>query len=129
MKFLKKLAVITMAFTLCFGAGAALTACGGGADNESSVEQTVTAYTFTVLNKDGSAAKDINVQLCVLGNAAACYMPMATDASGKVTYNPMGFPGEGEYEIHLFDLNMNALEFTGPVSTPTVYGEITLTLK
>ena len=122
MKILKKIAALSMALGFCFGAGAALTAC-------TSVEQTATAYEFTVLNADGTPAKDINVQLCVLGNAAACFMPVATDANGKVTYNPMGFPGEGEYEIHLFDLSMNALAFTGPVSTPTVFGEITLTLK
>jgi len=129
MKLFKKIAVLCMALTLCFGAGAALTACGGN-DETSSSEQTVTAYTFTVLNADGTAAKDINVQLCVLGNAAACYMPMATDANGKVTYNPPGFPGEGEYEIHLLSKDLStSLEFNGPVSTPTVYGEITLTLK
>ena len=127
MKILKKIAVLSMALMLCFGAGAALTACGGNKDNGTSVEQTATAYEFTVLNADGTPAKDVKVQLCVLGNAAACYMPVATDANGKVTYNPMGFPGEGEYEIHLFDLSMNALTVDGPVSTPTVFGEITLT--
>ncbi len=128
MKLFKKLAVLCMALTLCFGAGAALTACGGNTE-DSSTEQTAECYVFTVLNADGTAAKDINVQLCVLDNAAACYMPMATDANGKISYTPIGFPGEGEYEIHLFDLSMKPLEFTGPVSTPTVFGEITLTLK
>jgi hypothetical protein len=129
MKFLKTLILFTMALGLCFTAAA----CGGDTDEtsntQSSVEQTTEGYTFIVLNADGTPAQGVNVQLCVLGNAAACYMPIATDASGKVIYNPMGFPGAGEYEIHLFDLNMSALEFTGPVSTPTVYGEITLTLK
>ena len=135
MKLFKKLAIMTMALAFCCG-GAALTACGGGDDTkdsstptESSVEQTAEAYTFTVLNADGSAAANVNVQLCALGNASVCYMPMATDTNGKVTYNPMSFPGKGEYEIHLFDASMNAVEFDGPVTTPTVYGEITLTLK
>ena len=135
MKLFKSLAIFTMALGFCFAAGA----CGGDTDStsstpsnsstQSSVEQTTDAYVFTVLNADGSAAQGVNVQLCVLGNSAACFMPVATDANGKVSYNPMGFPGAGEYEIHLFDLSMQPLEFDGPVSTPTVYGEITLTLK
>lgn len=130
MRFFKKLAIFAMAFTFCCGAGLALTACGGENTPDSSVEQTAEGYEFTVRNADGSAAANVNVQLCVLGNAAACYMPMATDANGKVVYNPIGFPGKGEYEIHLLSQDLStSLEFTGPVTTPTVYGEITLTLK
>ena len=139
MKLLKKLAILSMAFTLCFGAGAALTACGGNEENSSSVsseasdnsaEQNLTAYEFTVLNADGSAATNVNVQLCVLGNGAACFMPVLTDKDGKASYNPTGFPGAGEYEIHLYDQTMTtSLEFDGTETTPTVFSKITLTLK
>ena len=132
MKFLKTLVLFTMALGLCFTAAA----CGGDTSEtsspQSSVEQTTEGYTFIVLNADGTPAQNVNVQLCVLGNAAACYMPVATDANGKVTYNPAGFPGAGEYEIHLLSQDLSTptpLAFDGPVSTPTVYGEITLTLK
>lgn len=149
MKLLKKLAILIAALTISLG----VSACMGGGNNsssasssavsssveasssaqassvESSVEAPATAYKFVVLNSNGTPAKDINVQLCVLGNAAACFMPMPTDANGEVEYNPTGFPGEGEYEIHLLSATYEALEFTGPVSTPTVFGTITLTLK
>ena len=54
-------------------------------------------------------------------------MPVATDANGKANYTST--PGAGEYEIHLLDENNFPLEFDGPVSTPTIYSEITLTLK
>lgn len=156
MKLLKKLAILATALTLCLGVIAAFTACGGGnnsssssvssnsstvssssvessveaSSEESSEDAPATAYTFVVFNSDGTPAENINVQLCVLGNSAACFMPMLTDANGVVEYVPTGFPGEGEYEIHLFDSTMvTALEFTGPVSTPTIFGTITLTLK
>ena len=130
MKVLKKIAVLSMALMFCFGAGAMLTACGDSKDNSSSVEQAATAYEFIVLNADGTPAKNVSVQLCTLGNEPACYMPITTDANGKVTYNPIGFPGEGEYEIHLLNQDLSAsLEFNGPVTTPTISSKITLTLK
>ena len=129
MKFLKQLVLFTMALGLCFTAAA----CGGNTDEtsntQSSVEQTTEGYTFIVLNADGTPAQNVNVQLCVLGNAASCFMPMPTDANGEVEYTPERFPGEGEYEIHLLSATYEALEFTGPVSTPTTFGTITLTLK
>ena len=145
-----KIAILVAALTISLGASA----CMGGGNNsssassstvnssveassstqtssvESSVEEApATAYKFIVLNSDGSPAANINVQLCVLGDAAACFMPMPTDENGVVEYNPTGFPGEGEYEIHLLSATYEALEFTGPVSTPTIFGTITLTLK
>ena len=135
MKLLKKLAILASAIVLCLGAGACM---GGGSSSSasssaaisSSDETPATVYTFIVLNADGTPAKDINVQLCVLGNDAACFMPIPTNENGVVEYNPTGFPGEGEYEIHLFTLDMTtSLTFDGPVSTPTIYGTITLTLK
>ena len=143
MKLLKKLAILIAALTISLG----VSACMGGDNSsslasssavnssvesssvESSVEAPATAYKFVVLNSDGTPAKDINVQLCVLGNAASCFMPMPTDANGEVEYTPAGFPGEGEYEIHLLSATYEALEFTGPVNTPTTFGTITLTLK
>lgn len=148
MKLLKKLAIFISAIALCIGASA----CMGG-DNasssasaanssvesslsvessaavESSQETPATVYTFIILNSDGTPATNVQVQLCVLGNSAACYMPISADANGVVEYNPAGFPGEGEYEIHLLDANYAPLEFNGPVSTPTIYSTITLTLK
>ena len=134
MKLFKKLAMVTMALILSLGAGAMITSCGGDTDNtstNSSVEQTTEGYTFIVLNVDGSAAANVNVQLCTLnpdGSLGACFMPVATDANGKAIYSAV--PGAGEYEIHLFDASMvNALEFTGDTTTPAAYSEITLTLK
>ena len=129
MKLFKKIAMVTMALMLSFGTGAMISACGGDNGNGTSSEQTENAYIFTVLNADGTAAVGVNVQLCALGNASVCYMPVATDANGKANYAPMGFPGAGEYEIHLLDEYNHPLEFDGPVSTPTIYSEITLTLK
>lgn len=138
MKFLKKLAILATALTLCLGASALFTACGGGNNSsssssassvESSVETPATAYKFIVLNADGTPAKDINVQLCTAG-ATMCFMPMLTDANGVVEYAPMGFPGEGEYEIHLFTADMTTpLEFNGSATTPATFNTITLTLK
>lgn len=155
MKLLKKLAIFISAIALCIGASA----CMGGdnasssssvASNsvvsseaessvasssveessvESSAELPATAYTFIVLNADGTPAANVQVQLCMLGNSAACFMPMPTNENGIVEYTAMGFPGEGEYEIHLLDASYAPLEFNGPVSTPTVYSTITLTLK
>ena len=125
MKLFKKLATLTMALGFCFGAGATVAACGGNEQTTSAI-----AYEFIILNADGSAAEGVNVQLCVLGNAATCYMPIAADAHGKVIYTPAGFPGKGEYEIHLLSADYStSLEFDGPVSTPTIYSTIILTLK
>ena len=146
MKLLKKLAILAMSLTLCLGTSALVTACGGNNDSssssvassvessttsstESSAEATTNAYTFIVLNSNGSPAENINVQLCMLGNGAACFMPMLTDASGKVEYTFDGFV-EGEYEIHLFDSTMTtSLEFDGPTTTTATFSTITLTLK
>lgn len=131
MKFLKTLVLFTMALGLCFTAAACGDNTNETSNTQSSVEQTTEGYTFIVLNADGTPAQGVCIKLCILGNKGACFMPMATDASGKVIYNPMGFPGAGEYEISIVSASNydESLEFTGPVSTPTVYGEITLTLK
>ena len=106
MKLLKKIAIFAMSITLCLGASALVTACGGGSSSSSStassVESTTSstqsseeapanAYNFIVLNSDGTPAKDVNVQLCMLGDGAACFMPMLTDANGKVAYAFDGF--------------------------------------
>ena len=144
MKLLKKIAIFAMSITLCLGASALVTACGGGSSSSSStassVESTTSstqsseeapanAYNFIVLNSDGTPAKDVNVQLCMLGDGAACFMPMLTDANGKVAYAFDGFVA-GEYEIHLFDSTMTtALEFDGPTTTTATFSTITLTLK
>ena len=149
MKLLRKLAILATALTLCLGASALFTACGGGNNSSSSSsvssvavsssassvaassseESAATAYKFVVLNSDGTPAKDINVQLCTAG-ATMCFMPMLTDADGVVKYAPMGFPGEGEYEIHLFTADMTTpLEFNGSATTPATFNTITLTLK
>ena len=137
MKLLKKLAIFATALTLCLSASALVTACKDGDNSssssvessaENSVEATANAYTFIILNKDGTPAKDVNVQLCMLGNSGACFMPVLTDAAGRVEYTST--PGEGEYEIHLFSADMaKALEFDGPTTTTATFSTITLTLK
>ena len=133
MKLLKKLAIFATALTLCLGASALVTACKDGDNSssssvESSVEATANAYTFIILNKDGTPAKDVNVQLCTPGAGGACFMPVLTDAAGRVEYTST--PGEGEYEIHLFSADMaTALEFDGPTTTTATFSTITLTLK
>ena len=136
MKLLKKLAILAISLTLCLGAGALTTACGGNDSSsssvssvESSTETTTNAYTFIVLNKDGTPAANVNVQLCTLGDGASCFMPILTDANGKVEYTFDGFT-EGEYEIHLFDSTMaTVLKFDGPTTTTATFSTITLTLK
>lgn len=129
MKKIKKFAAICLATICCFAVGACLTACGGKGDNSVSSEQpTYTAYEFTVIGADGKPATGVSIQLCDISNATVCYMPVAVDANGKAIYTPMGFPGEGVYEIHILK-GSEQVEFDGPTQTTNEYGAITLTLK
>lgn len=100
-----------------------------GSNNSVSSEQpTYTAYEFTVIGADGKPATGVSIQLCDISNATVCYMPVAVDANGKAIYTPMGFPGEGVYEIHILK-GSEQVEFDGPTQTTNEYGAITLTLK
>ena len=129
MKHLKKFLTLFIAAFLCLGIFA-FAACEG----DDSTPETVTAYEFTVRNADDTPAAGVFVQLCQIVNAetgelGACYDPVATDANGKVVYNPNNFPGESIYEIHLLDASYAPLSFTGEKKTPATYAKITLTLN
>ena len=125
MKTLKKFASIFMAAMMCF-AMFVFASCGDK-------KETYTAYEFTLVYENGEPAKDISVQLCTIdkttGELGMCYMPVAADENGKVTYNPNGFPGAGVYEIHLLDSAMQAVEFEGETKTTAEYAAFTLTIK
>lgn len=128
MKFFKKVAIAAMTLSLALST-CALASCTDGKDS-SSTEASV-CYTFIVKNADGSAAQNVNVQLCAYQEdgvtLGTCYMPVAVNADGKCEYTAA--PEAGVYEIHLLDTNNESVAFDGPTTTPAEYGEITLTLK
>lgn len=140
MKIFKKLATLALALTLCAGIGA-FAACdntsGSGNSSSSSSNVETGAYKFKILNKDGSAAVGYSVQLCILNDAGeqtACYAPAVVDEKGQVSYSAdtvPGFPGAGNYNIHVLDSNNQQVEFEGLEKTPTAYNteDIVLTLK
>ena len=133
MKFLKKLAILCMALTLCAGF-TSLTACGGtGTSTESSangetkyspddvipVPTDKAGYYFKVINADGTPAKDVKVQLCQ--GDKMCFDAVAVDANGDVCYVPT--PGAGEYDIHVLggEWGTDNIEFTGATTTTATY--------
>ncbi len=124
MKLFKKLAILGMALSLCFGAGAALTACGDESDS-SSQEQT-TSYSFKLLNADDTPAVGYKIQLCKTDGS--CLAFKAVGADGKVSY-PVN-PTEA-YEVHVLNENDEQVEFVGTKTLAANYdgGEISLKLK
>ena len=94
---------------------------------ESSASIELSAYKITVLNADGTPAKDVKVQLCVVdesGKLGACLMPVAVNADSKVDYTA----DKNTYEIHVLDASMKPLELKEHVVTEAAYGEYTVTL-
>lgn len=132
MKLFKKLAGLCLALTFCAGL-CAVASCGGSKDKGNDSTPTtseqpgvVTNYTVIVLNADGTPAADARVQFCKVesdGTLGACYSPVSTDANGMCAYAPMGFPGEGLYEIHVI-----GAELASVVRTEATFGEYTVTL-
>ena len=127
---MKKIVSIFLAVFLSFGS-LALTACGGKEESSSATESSasieLSAYKITVLNADGTPAKDVKVQLCVVdesGKLGACLMPVAVNADGKVDYTA----DKNTYEIHVLDASMKPLELKEHVVTEATYGEYTVTL-
>ena len=125
MNTLKILASVFVAAMMCF-AIFAFSSCGDK-------KEPLTAYEFTLVYENGDPVTDLSVQLCTIdettGELGMCYMPVAADANGKITYNPTGFPGAGVYEIHLLDGSMQAVEFEGETKTTAEYAAFTLTIK
>ena len=132
MKLFKKLAGLCLALTFCAGL-CAVASCGGSKDKGDDSTPTtseqpgvVTNYTVIVLNADGTPAADARVQFCKVesdGTLGACYSPVTTDANGMCAYAPMGFPGEGLYEIHVI-----GAELASVVRTEATFGVYTVTL-
>lgn len=132
MKLFKKLAGLCLALTFCAGL-CAVASCGGSKDKGNDSTPTtseqpgvVTNYTVIVLNADGTPAADARVQFCKVesdGTLGACYSPVSTDANGMCAYAPMGFPGEGLYEIHVI-----GAELASVVRTEAAFGVYTVTL-
>lgn len=132
MKLFKKLAGLCLALTFCAGL-CAVASCGGSKDKGNDSTPTTseqpgeaTSYTVIVLNADGTPAADARVQFCKVesdGTLGACYSPVSTDANGMCAYAPMGFPGEGLYEIHVI-----GAELASVVRTEAAFGVYTVTL-
>ena len=132
MKLFKKLAGLCLALTFCAGL-CAVASCGGSKDKGNDSTPTTseqpgeaTSYTVIVLNADGTPAADARVQFCKVesdGTLGACYSPVSTDANGMCAYAPMGFPGEGLYEIHVI-----GAELASVVRTEATFGVYTVTL-
>ena len=134
MKLFKKLAGLCLALTFCAGL-CAVASCGGSKDKDTDKDSTpvtseqpgeATCYTITVLNADGTPAADASVQFCKVesdGSLGACYSPVSTDANGMCAYAPMGFPGEGVYEIHVIGKTLKDV-----VRTEATFGAYTVTL-
>jgi hypothetical protein len=133
MKFLKKLAILCTALTLCVGF-ASFTACGGNnnsagssvsEETKYSPDDVITAptdkagYYFKVINADGTPAKNVKVQLCK--GSEMCFDPIAVDANGDVCYVPNA--GVGEYDIHVLggEWGTDEMSFTGAEKTPATY--------
>lgn len=134
MKLIKKLALVCASLTLCAGV-CALTACFGddssssatsSAETSSEATATATSFKFKVLNKDGTPATNVSVQLCI---DTTCYAPVQTDANGEVSYTSPA--GEVVHEIHILDAENNQVEFDGATVTGATYNSeaIVLTLK
>ena len=125
MKTLKKWMAILVATVLSLGICVLATACKGNEDDKGNA----TAYTFQILDANGNGAEGYSIQLCA--KTGTCYAPAKADASGNVTYNAAGFPGEGVYDIHVLDLNNKPIAFEGANETPANYNSnvIVITLK
>lgn len=133
MKLLKKLALVCASLTLCAGV-CAVTACSGGGEDASSsatssseATATATSFKFKVLNKNGTPATNVYVQLCI--GADLCYQPVKTDANGEVSY--VSPSGEVVHEIHILDAENTPIEFDGATVTGATYNSepIVITLK
>ncbi len=98
MKLFKKLAILCTALTLCVGVGATVASCGGDKGGDVTSEATQEGYNFKVLKKDGTPAAGYQVQLCLAGDAASCFMPVDVEEDGTVFY---AVDKTKEYEIHL----------------------------
>ena len=133
MKLFKKLAGLCLALTFCAGL-CAVASCGGSKDKDTDNDSTpvtseqpgvVSNYTVIVLNADGTPATDVKVQFCIIenGETQACYGAVSTDANGMCAYAPMGFPGEGVYEIHVIGKTLKDV-----VKTEATFGSYTVTL-
>lgn len=132
MKLFKKLAGLCLALTFCAGL-CAVASCGGSKDKgDDSAPVTseqpgeATSYTVTVLNADGTPATGVKVQFCVVkddGTLDGCYGAVSVDENGVCEYNPMGFPGEGVYEIHVINKELKDV-----VRTEAAFGAYTVTL-
>ena len=134
MKLIKKLALVCASLTLCAGV-CSLTACFGddssssatsSVETSSEATATATSFKFKVLNKDGTPATNVSVQLCI---DTTCYAPVQTDANGEVSYTSPA--GEVVHEIHILDAENNQVEFDGATETGAKYNAeaIVLTLK
>ena len=129
-----------MAFAFCFGAGAALTACGNSSTASTSSTGEAPAangYKFKVVNADGSAAVGYMVLLCK--GADACGIPQVTNEKGETTVLATALPNVGgvsakadAYDIHIMAPGSSTyLEYEGPEKTPAEFSDdtITITLK
>lgn len=142
MKVFQKLAGLCLGLTLCFGL-CALAACEKESTESSSstppvessspVEdnETVEAYVFTVLDKDGNPVKDYRVLLCLSGDSGVCLAPVSTDEDGKAIVDPTQYGQQAAvYDIHVMSAtSTDHLEFEGESQTAATYGEYTLKLK
>ena len=126
MKKFKKLASVLMALTLTFGFCGVMASCGGDDKPDTSSQQPQNAYTFTVLNKDGSAAADVKVQLCDPATGVCLTNMPVTDENGKATFTA---DKATTYDIHLWNLD-TSVEYTveGAQQTPATFGEVTVTV-
>ncbi len=131
MKLFKKLAILTMALTLCVGVSSTAIACGG--EEKPAVVNPVngTTYNFKVVHDDGTAATGYSVQLCTIDNTR-CLEPVAVGTDGKVAYN---VPDTTiDFVLHINDKNntpLTALQVQAPAlpSASTYDGSvITITL-
>lgn len=114
MKKLNKFIAVLAAAILCF-ATFAFAGCNKAE-----------AYTFIVKNADGTAATDVQIQLCNLNEDGVCDAPVDVDENGEAEVVPTW--GEGEFEIHVLK-NNKQVEFDGAEKTPATFGEIEITLK
>ncbi len=100
MKLWKKLAVLGMALTMCFGVGAALSACDKGAGDSAS-EATVKGYDFKVVMKNGDPAVGYQIQLCIAGGTT-CLNPVNVGTDGTLFYEA---DTTKSYEVHVMKDN------------------------
>ncbi len=135
MKFFKKLAVLCMALTLCFGVGSTFAACGDDKGSTSSSVQETIAYKFKITTANDEPAGGYRVLLC--DSTGTCGMFQVADENGVVEYPASALPGSktaAAYDIHVMPPDINDstyLDHTGLKKTPAEFGgaEIILKLK